>query len=80
MNLVLSVACNSFITVFLSFLERERDRTVTYRDRDFLNVSDRDLVHYDRFRPFTVPDRSPFLTVSERFDFQRFRNGQERSW
>ena len=35
-------------TVFLSFLERERDR-------DFLNVLDRDLVQYDRFRPFTVP-------------------------
>ena len=43
-------------TVFLSFLERERDR-------DFEYVSDRDLVQYDCFRPFTVSDRSPFLTV-----------------
>jgi hypothetical protein len=36
---------------------------VTYRDRDFVNVSDRDLVQYDRFRPFTVPDHSPSLNV-----------------
>ena len=27
------------------------------RDREFLNISDRDLVHYDRFRPFTAPER-----------------------
>jgi hypothetical protein len=33
------------ITLILSFLERERDR-------DFVNVSDRDLAQYDRFRPF----------------------------
>ena len=32
-----------------------------------MNVSDRDLVQYDRFRPFIVPDRSPFITVPERF-------------
>ncbi len=51
-------------TVFLLILTRDRDRTVTipwpYSDRDFLNVSDRDLEQYDR------PDRSPFLTVPER--------------
>jgi hypothetical protein len=54
--------------VFLSFLEGERDR-------DFVNVSDRDLVQYDRFRPFTLPDRSPFMTVPERFRsfYERFR-------
>ena len=40
----------SLSTVFLSFLERERDR-------DFENVSDSDLVPYDRFIPFTVPGR-----------------------
>jgi hypothetical protein len=35
-----------------------------YRDRDFVNVSDRDLVQYDRFRPFTVLERSwAFSTV-----------------
>jgi hypothetical protein len=38
-------------TVIISFLERDRDR-------DFMNVSDRDLVQYERFRPFTVSDRS----------------------
>jgi hypothetical protein len=38
---------SNLVTAFLSFLERERDR-------DFVNVSDRDLVQYDRFRPFTV--------------------------
>jgi hypothetical protein len=43
-------------TVILSFMERERDR-------DFVNVSDRDLVQYDLLRPFTVPNRSPSLTV-----------------
>ena len=40
-----------YIAVDLSFLMRERDR-------DFLNVSDRDLVQYGRFGPFTVPNRS----------------------
>ena len=60
-------------TVFLSFLERERDR-------DFLNVLDRDLVQYDRFRPFTVPERSPFLTVPDRFRafYVRFRSFDDR--
>jgi hypothetical protein len=58
-------------TVFLSILTRDRDRTVTvpwpYSDRDFLNVSDRDLVQYDRSWPFTVLDRSwPCMTVPER--------------
>ena len=52
---------------------RERGRTVTvpwtYRDRDFLNVLDRDLVQYDRFIPFTVPGRSPFLTVHRPWPF-----------
>jgi hypothetical protein len=43
-------------TVILSFLMGERDR-------DLANVSDRDLVQYDRFRPFTVPDPSPSLTL-----------------
>jgi hypothetical protein len=42
-------------TVILSFLERDHKREP---DRDFMNVSDRDLVQYDRFRRFTVPDRS----------------------
>jgi hypothetical protein len=56
--------------VFLSFLERERDRTViVIGDGDFVNVSDRDLVQYDRFRPFTVSDRSPFLSVPDRSPF-----------
>ena len=63
-----------------------RDHTVTvpwpYRDRDFLNVLDRDLVQYDRFRPFTVPDRSPFLTVHRSWPFMivpdRFRAFYER--
>jgi hypothetical protein len=37
---------------------------------------DRDLVQYDRFRPFTVPDRSPSLTVPERIRsfYERFRS------
>ncbi len=48
--------------MFLSFLTRERDR-------DFVNVSDRDLAQYDRFRPFAVPDRSPSLTVPDRSPF-----------
>ena len=56
--------------MFLSFLMRERDRTVTvpwpYRDRDFVNISDRDLVQFDLFRPYTVPKRSPFLSIFDR--------------
>jgi hypothetical protein len=40
--------------------ERERDRIVIFK-----NVSDRDLVQFDRFRPFTVPER--FMSVYERF-------------
>jgi hypothetical protein len=49
-------------------------RALPYRDRDFVNVSDRDLVQYDRFRPFTVPDR--FQSFYERFRsfYERFRS------
>jgi hypothetical protein len=38
-------------TVILSFLKREHDR-------DFVNVSDRNIVQYECFRPSTVPYRS----------------------
>jgi hypothetical protein len=43
-------------TVILSFLKREHDR-------DFVNVSDRNIVQYECFRPSTVPYRSAFLAV-----------------
>ena len=64
-------------TVILSFLKREREFTVNAILQSFLTVY---LVQYDRFIPFTVPDRYfdrswPFQSVSK-----RFRNGQERSW
>jgi hypothetical protein len=55
-------------TVILSFLKCER--TVNVILQSFLTVY---LLQYDRFMPFTVPDRSLFLTVSK-----RFKNGQER--
>ena len=48
-------------TVILSFLKRERERTVNVILQSFLTVY---LVQYDRFIPFTVPDRPPFLTVT----------------
>jgi hypothetical protein len=50
-------------TVILSFLkrERERDHTVNVILQTFQTVC---LVQYDRFIPFTVPDRPPFLTVT----------------
>jgi hypothetical protein len=48
-------------TVILSFLKRERERTVSVILQSYLNVY---LVQYDRFIPFTLPDRSPFLTVT----------------
>jgi hypothetical protein len=51
-------------TVILSFLKRERERTVNVILQSFLTVY---LVHYDRFVPFTVPDRPPFLTVTDRY-------------
>ncbi len=47
-------------TVFLSFLKRERERTVNVILQSFQTVY---LVQYDRCIPFNVPDRSPFLTV-----------------
>ena len=78
------------VTVILSFLKRERERTVTVILQSFY------LVQYDRCIPFTVPDRSQFLTVtmtnpnrswkfltvSVRFMsvLETIRNGQERSW
>jgi hypothetical protein len=46
----------------LSFLERERDRTVTLFNNSFHSVTPFQL---DRFIPFTVSDRSPFLTVPD---------------
>ena len=78
----------SFNTVFLSFLKRERERTVnvpwTYRERDFAIVSDRlpctvwSLHTVQRPWPFTVPDRSPFLTVLDRS--WPFLTVLDRSW
>jgi len=47
--------------VFLSFLKRERERTVNVILQTFQTVC---LVKYDRSWPFNVPDRSPFLTVT----------------
>ena len=54
-------------TMFLSFLERERDRTVTVFDYSFQSVA--------AFR-LDVPDRSSFLTVLTVPD--RFRSFYER--
>jgi hypothetical protein len=48
-------------TVILSFLKRERDRTVNVILQTFQFIVY--LVQYDRCLPFTVPDRSPFLTI-----------------
>jgi hypothetical protein len=48
-------------TVILSFLKRERERTVNVILQTFRIVY---LAQYDRFIPFTVPDRSPFLIVT----------------
>ena len=65
--------------MFLSFLKRERERTVnvpwTYRERTvnvpwtFSTIRSKALLRYDsnvprRSWPFNVPDRSPFLTVT----------------
>jgi hypothetical protein len=47
--------------VILSILKRERERTVNVILQSFLTVY---LVQFDRFIPFTIPDRSPFLTVT----------------
>ena len=76
-------------TVIHSFLKRERERTVNVILQSFLTVY---LVQYDRFIPFTVPDRPPFLTVTDHYHdryhdrfwaflsvLETVRNGQERS-
>ena len=48
-------------TVVLTFLKRERDRTVNVILQMFQIVY---LVQCDRFVPFTFPERSPFQTVT----------------
>jgi hypothetical protein len=48
-------------TVILSFLKRERERTVNVILQSFQTVY---LVQYDRYIPFTVPCRPSFLTVT----------------
>jgi hypothetical protein len=58
--------------VILSFLKRER--TVNVILQSFLTVY---LVQYDRFIPFTVPDRPPFLIVTMTVP-DRFLNAQKR--
>jgi hypothetical protein len=66
-------------TVFLLFLMRERDHTVTvpwtYRDRFRLFVSKRYCVPTRSF--LGVPDRSPFLTVHRSWPFLTV---PDRSW
>jgi hypothetical protein len=53
-------------TVILSFLKRERERTVNVILQSLQTVY---LVQYDRFIPFTLPDRSPFLAVHRSWPF-----------
>jgi hypothetical protein len=67
--------------VFLSFLERERDRTVTVFDYSFQSVT---AFRLDRSYVFlTVHRSSAFLTVPERFmsgfDHKTVENARERS-
>ena len=72
----------NYFTVFLSFLTRERDRTVNV-PWPFSTIRSKALLRSDSIVPrcswpFTVPGRSPFLTV-QRSDRSTFLSVPERS-